>query len=274
MDTLYAESKKVLKQAGINSFEFETGVIFEEVLGKEWWLSDAEPSKEKTARIRLMLERRTKREPLQYIIGSWSFFGLRFLVGEGVLIPRPETESLVEEALKELSFVKSPIVFDLCSGTGCIGISVAKSRPDSKVYLIEKSAEAFGYLKKNAELHALDNLIPINEGIFEFLPDVKADLIVANPPYVKTAEIEDLQKEVLFEPRVALDGGIDGLDFYKGIVEGFKGCFKLGGRFIFEVGFGQMDDVLRWLKESGFATKRVKDLNGIDRVAIGITPHG
>jgi release factor glutamine methyltransferase len=244
-------------------------VIFEEVLGKEWWLSDAGPSEEQTAKIRQMLKRRTKHEPLQYIIGSWSFFGLNFFVGEGVLIPRPETERLVEEALKELTSVKFPVVFDLCSGTGCIGISIAKNRLDSKVYLVEKSAAAFWYLKKNVELHSLDNLIPINEGIFEFLPETKADLMVANPPYIKTADIKNLQEEVLFEPQMALDGGVDGLDFYKGIIKILRKFLVLGGRFLFEVGFGQMDAVLKLLGESGFAARRVKDLNGIDRVLIG-----
>lgn len=267
--TFYTESKRVLKQAGIDSFEFETGVIFEEVLGKGWWASDAGPSEEQMAKIRQMLGRRAKHEPLQYIIGSWSFFGLDFFVGEGVLIPRPETESLVEEALKELTSAAFPVVFDLCSGTGCIGISIAKNREDSKVYLVEKSAAAFGYLKRNIELHALNNLVPINEGIFEFSPETKADLIVANPPYIKTAEIKGLQKEVLLEPWMALDGGADGLDFYKWIIKSFGRFLAPGGRFIFEVGFGQMDAVSKLLKEPGFATRRVKDLNGIDRVAIG-----
>ncbi|MDR1260287.1 MAG: peptide chain release factor N(5)-glutamine methyltransferase [Oscillospiraceae bacterium] len=265
---LYVSVKQMLKLAHIESPGFEANVIFEEVLGKMWMLN-VNLTKKQAMAIYSMAKRRVIREPLQYIIGNWFFCGLNFFVGPGVLVPRPETETLVEVALKIIETKERPVVFDLCSGSGCIGISVAMARPDAIVYLVEKSKEAFEYLKKNCEVYKLENANSLNQDIFDLLPDVEIDLIVANPPYVKTAEIGNLQKEVLFEPRIALDGGVHGLDFYPKIAKHFKGYLKPRGTLALEVGFGQMEAVLNILGEADFKTAIEKDLNGIERVAIG-----
>ncbi|MDR1353937.1 MAG: peptide chain release factor N(5)-glutamine methyltransferase [Oscillospiraceae bacterium] len=263
---LYQEAKQCLVAAGVDSIEFDLRVIFEECVGKDWWFSTKPPSEEQAKKINEMLRKRAHREPLQYILGSWDFGELSFAVGPGVFIPRPETEILVLAGLEALKNVQRPVVFDLCSGSGCVGIAMGKKRPDSTVYSIEKSKEAFKYLEENIRLHALKNVMPFNEDIFSFSQVLTADIIVANPPYIKTAEIAELQKEVLFEPRLALDGGEDGLVFYKEIIKSYSHRLEFGGCFAFEVGAQQAEDVSALLKKAGFKTRQIKDLNGIHRV--------
>ena len=143
-------------------------------------------------------------EPLQYVIGKWDFYESEFYVGEGVLIPRPETEELVEKAVDIIKGFDKPVIVDLCSGSGCIGISLAKKFPNATVYCIEKSKEAFRYLIKNSE--DCKNVVAINADISECFKDLdikKADLIVSNPPYIRSSELETLQDEVKAEPVMA-----------------------------------------------------------------------
>jgi release factor glutamine methyltransferase len=267
---LYVAAKRMLELAKVEFPDFEARVLLEEVLGKTWRFDVRTPTSEQEATVFSMAKRRETHEPLQYIIGSWDFFGFKFFVGPGVLIPRQETETLTEIALKFIETKKKPIVFDLCSGTGCIGISIAKIRADATVYLVEKSADAFEYLKRNVELHSLNNVKSLNQDIFDFLPDVSADLIVANPPYVETCQIKELSPEILFEPEMAFNGGESGFEFYFKIAKHFKNKLNYQGRMAFEVGgFGSMEVVLKILAENGFATDFKKDIDGIDRVAIG-----
>ena len=204
-------------------------------------------------------------EPLQYIIGKWDFYDSEFYVGEGVLIPRPETEELVELAIKNLKNVNNPIVIDLCSGTGCIGISIAKALADSKVYCIEKSKKAYSYLLKNA--NGVDNVVPINDDIFNDIDIEKVDLIISNPPYIKSCDIQNLQDEVKREPAMALDGGVDGLDFYRVINDKWFGYIKKNGLLLLEIGNDQGSDILEVL--TNFRDVEVKkDLYGNDRMVV------
>ncbi len=215
------------------------------------------------SRLAKMLWRVKEGEPLQYVIGKWDFFESEFYVGEGVLIPRPETEELVELALKELMAYQSPVVYDLCSGSGCIGLSIAKKIKSSKVYCIEKSKDAFKYLTKNAT--GVDNAIIINDDINNVIDIEEADLIISNPPYIKSGEISALQKEVSFEPRMALDGGDDGLDFYRIINNKWFPTLKKGGILLLEIGNEQGEEIKSIL--SNFKTVKVfKDLYGNDRM--------
>lgn len=204
-------------------------------------------------------------EPLQYVIGKWDFYESEFYVGEGVLIPRPETEELVELAVKYLKTVANPIVIDLCSGSGCIGISIAKAVPNSKVYCIEKSKEAFKYLEKNAK--DTENVVLINDDIFNDTNVENADLIISNPPYIKTSDLADLQDEVKKEPQMALDGGNDGLDFYRIINKSWTQKLKSNGVLMLEIGEEQGKDIVDVLTEFNNVEVK-KDMYGNDRMVV------
>lgn len=204
-------------------------------------------------------------EPLQYVIGKWDFYESEFYVGEGVLIPRPETEELVDLAVKYLKTVTNPVVIDLCSGSGCIGVSIAKAVPDSKVYCIEKSKEAFRYLEKNAK--DCKNVVLINDDIFNDIDIENADLIISNPPYIKTSDLANLQDEVKKEPQMALNGGNDGLDFYR--IINTKWTFKLkpNGVLMLEIGEDQGKDIVDVLTEFNNVEIK-KDMYGNDRMVV------
>lgn len=202
-------------------------------------------------------------EPLQYVIGSWDFYESRFFVGKGVLIPRPETEELVSLVIKEIKTMGECVVYDLCAGSGCIGISIAKACPSATVYLVEKSADAMFYLLKNAQ--DIPNAKVICADISKNVALENADVIVSNPPYIKTCDIADLQKEVLFEPAMALDGGNDGLDFYRIINDNWSGRLNENGRLFLEIGNDQGAEIKNIL--SSFDNVNViKDMYGNDRI--------
>lgn len=206
-------------------------------------------------------------EPLQYVIGKWDFYESEFFVGEGVLIPRPETEELTDLAVKYAKQIKNPVVIDLCSGSGCIGISIAKAVKNSKVYLVEKSEQAFEYLTKNAK--DVPNVNSLNKDIFTLPQIEKADIIVSNPPYINSDDIDSLQSEVQKEPRMALDGGKDGLDFYRFIAKNYKEYLKENGLLLFEIGDTQADAVVDILKSNGYGNIEIKnDIYGNSRIAI------
>ena len=204
-------------------------------------------------------------EPLQYVIGKWDFYESEFYVGEGVLIPRPETEELVDLAVKYLKTVTNPVVIDLCSGSGCIGVSIAKAVPDSKVYCIEKSKEAFRYLEKNAK--DCNNVVLINDDIFNDIDIENADLIISNPPYIKTSDLSNLQDEVKKEPQMALDGGNDGLGFYRIINTHWTSKLKSNGVLMLEIGEDQGKDIVDVLTEFNNVEVK-KDMYGNDRMVV------
>ena len=218
------------------------------------------------------VERRISGEPLQYIIGEWDFYNCTFRVGEGVLIPRPETELLVDEALKFLTDVPQAKVLDLCAGSGCIGISIAKNTAACKVFSVEKTPAAYEYLKQNAILNGVKGKVftycdDILEGC-DFIVSSKGgfDLIVSNPPYVKSAECDTLQREVMREPREALDGGEDGLLFYRAIAERWLPLLRKGGLLLVECGEDQAEDVVSIFKAaSDGETYTLTDFAGIQR---------
>lgn len=204
-------------------------------------------------------------EPLQYVIGRWDFYESEFHVGRGVLIPRPETEELTELVLDNAKRLCSPVVFDLCSGSGCIGISIAKALPSSTVYCVEKSEEALQYLLKNAE--SISNVKVVNSDI-NYPSDIgNADIIVSNPPYIKSSDLSTLQSEVQFEPSMALDGGADGLDFYRIIAEKWNSNLKENGMLFLEIGEDQGEAVYEILEKQGFKEIEViKDMYGNNRM--------
>jgi release factor glutamine methyltransferase len=231
-------------------------------------------SGEKFAEAELMAERRLSGEPIQYILGEWDFMDFTFKVGEGVLIPRPETEILVEQVLDNIKAVKNPVIYDLCSGSGCIGLSIKKLRPDAQVYLIEKSDKALAYLKVNCEYLCgnTDDITVIQGDILDFksfygLPC--ADVIISNPPYIRSGEIAELQSEVLREPHMALDGGEDGLIFYRCLVNEWSSKLNDSGFMAFECGEDQAEDICRLFDKINFDNEIINDYNNIQRIVIG-----
>lgn len=217
-----------------------------------------------------MLWRVKSGEPLQYVLGKWDFYNYEFSVGKGVLIPRPETEELVEQALKFLKNTVSPVVLDLCSGSGCIGITIAREIKNSSVFCVEISEDALHYLNKNAKND--ENVRIVKADVLDFPPaslrDIKADLIISNPPYIKSGEIASLQAEVRQEPPLALDGGADGLDFYRSIISEWSPLLKSGGLLLFEIGNEQGEAVKALISENGFSDAEIiNDMYGNSRIA-------
>lgn len=251
--------------------KFETLCLFESLLSinkQSLITNNILLSDEQIQTINNAIIRRKNREPLQYIIGNWDFYDMTFFVGEGVLIPRPETEMLVDFALEKAKNIKSPVIFDLCAGTGCIGLTIAKHLKDAKVFLFEKEDKAFEYLLKNKEKYKLDNASLIKADIFGY--DVSllpmCDILISNPPYIETAEISALQDEVHFEPYTALDGGEDGLIFYKAICQKWLSKVKTNGYVAFECGESQSIAICDIFNGKYKSSNIIFDFNNIDRI--------
>lgn len=220
--------------------------------------------------IKKCLNKRKKGYPLQYILGEWEFYSLPFKVGKGVLIPRADSELLVDLAIDEIGHGDEKKVFDLCSGSGALGISVAKNCSNAKVTLVEKSRKAFDYLKQNVALNDV-NVITERADIFKWTPKTKADLIICNPPYIDKNEMIKLQKEVKNEPTAALFGGKDGLKFYRLLALRSEEYLNKGGRMMVEIGYRQANSVSSLFEAGGFEQIEVfKDYGGNDRVVSGI----
>ena len=224
----------------------------------------------KAAHALSLARRRAAGEPLQYLLGCWSFLDETFFVGPGVLIPRPETETLTLECASLLQGRTAPVVYDLCAGSGCIGLTLHKRCPDARVFLVEQSDEAMRYLRKNAEKLGDPALTTILTGdvllgadAYKSLP--KADLIVSNPPYIPSDEIASLQREVQLEPHMALDGGTDGLLFYRCFADRWRSALKPDGMFAFECGEGQGKAIAALFAAHGMTADIQLDLQGLDR---------
>lgn len=272
VNELYRQGAEMLDYAFVENAFFDARWLIEKALGinsTQFALKkDKEVSKKVEVEFLSLIRRRIAGEPLQYILGEWEFMGYPFCVGEGVLIPRPETELLVDFAKEYLNGKKNPVVFDLCSGSGCIAISVAKLFPKAKVYAVEKSEVAVSYLKKNVKLNKARNVEIISGDIADkrLLQGIVPDLILSNPPYIKSEEIPTLQKEVQREPSMALDGGTDGLDFYKILSKNWLYRLPTGGVMAVECGEAQAEDVSQLLFLAGSIIDTINDLSGIQRV--------
>lgn len=253
--------------------EFEADCIVADLVGVSnsvlRVLGETQADNEIISKADEFVSRRLNGEPLQYILGKWEFYGLDFFVGEGVLIPRPETELLVDIALKFAENKKNISVFDLCSGSGCIGITIGKQLHGSDVTVLEKSDKALEYLIKNKEFNYADNVTVVKGDLFDgadLFNGKMCDILLSNPPYICRDVIPTLQREVLSEPEMALDGGVDGLDFYRGIAEKWSSCVKPDGMVAVEIGEEQGKDVSLIFAEYFSEVDVVKDFSGNDRV--------
>lgn len=222
-------------------------------------------------------EKRLSRYPLQYILGEWTFFGNTFKVNEHCLIPRPDTEILVEEALKRLP--PHAVFADLCTGSGCIGVSVLKERPDTVCHALELYPDTLALAVENAGLNGVsDRFNPVCADLLDGGVDaVKRsisptgdllDAILSNPPYIKKKDVDRLAPELFFEPRAALDGGNDGLTFYRAILHDYRPLLRDGGLALMEIGFDQAEDLRRLAGDIPGWTdfELIRDLGGRDRV--------
>lgn len=276
---LYTNLKSMLRLMDIDTYTFEAKLILEKVFESELprilMNKDSAVPENILESIQDMTEKRKNGFPIQYILGEWEFYGYTFKVGEGVLIPRQDTETLIDYVLDicRINNIKSPKIIDLCSGTGCIAITLKKEIPDSEIYALENSESALEYLEYNAELNQADIKIIKADVLEDKYTDKfsEFDIIISNPPYLTAQDMRELQPEVRFEPVTALYAGEDGLYFYQRITPVWKKILKSGGRIIYEIGMNQHESVSDILKSNNFGkTEFIKDTSGIIRVVSGI----
>ncbi len=270
----YNDCKKQLVAAGIEDSVFEAKQIIKHITGytsTQILMNYTKPLTEfQQSLLTVIIKQRLIHYPLQYIIGKWSFFGRDFFVGPGVLIPRSDTETLMDVCLEHIKKLEAPRVLDLCAGTGCIGITIAGECPKAQVTLVEKYDEALAYTNKNAESLEMDVNIIKGDVLCGEGAEGEYDLIASNPPYITDEDMKTLQTEVTYEPETALAGGSDGLNFYRAIIEKYTPHLKSGGVMAFEVGIGEADAVARLMKDADFSSVSTrKDMNGIERVVFG-----
>ena len=260
-----------LRAAQIENASFDASCLVENITGlsrTKIMLCDDDIADEQAELVERAVLRRISGEPLQYILGEWDFFGRTFEVGKGVLVPRPETELLVELALEKLRNVRYPVVFDLCAGSGCVGLTIAAERPDAHVWLFEKYDEAFHYLKRNIKKLGLTNVQAVQHDItlgYDDKISETPDLIVSNPPYLRTDELGGLSTEVMHEPVTALDGGPDGVDFYRIIASRWLPNVNKHGGIIFECDPTQTLEIADMLMPYAMRVKIVTDIFGLQR---------
>ena len=269
---VFNQAKKILKAGGIETYAFDAACLFEFYFGinpKNLIVCDSEIAD--PSPIFDGCERYLSGEPLQYIIGEWEFYGLPFYVNPDVLIPRADTETLIDYALSVLP--QNAKVIDMCCGSGCIGITLKKLRPDIDVTLADISEKALAVSKKNAERNGVTvsfiktDLFDGPQGVFE---DGAYDMLISNPPYISKADMQTLSKWVKAEPSLALYGGEDGTDCYFALINGWKSVLKVGGELVLETGYDTKDAVLSMLTELEYTeVTSKKDLHGIVRIACG-----
>jgi len=220
------------------------------------------------------LERILSGEPLAYVLGKWEFYGLPLYVDNRVLIPRDDTCAVVALAVKYGLFLsQAPRILDLCTGSGCIGLAIASRVKDARVTLADISKDALSVAKKNIALNHMSGRVSCIQADAMREPSAflgKFDMIVSNPPYVTTAEMDELPNSVrAFEPHLALHGGVDGLDFYRSVIENYAQALKPEGYLCFEFGMGQGDAICDLLENAGFTIlERSKDYNDRERAVI------
>ncbi len=266
-------TRRYLAEKGISNARLETEWMLCSALGMDrvglYVNYDKPLAPDELDLFRGMVARRAKREPLQYILGSQEFMGLEFEVSPAVLIPRHDTEALVEEAVKRSKGAKRAL--DIGVGSGCIAVSLAKALPDAEVFGVDISDEALEIARKNALRNGV-RVKFLRGSTFEAVDVPAFDLIVSNPPYIPSADIAHLQPEVRdFEPATALDGGADGLDFYRSIIPEAARYLNRDGWLMFEVGIGQAQLVLQLFEKEGCYEDMftARDAGGIDRVVGG-----
>ena len=274
----YRQLCAILQDAKIENAEWDALCLMEHFLSVSPSLLRSAPDRNyENESLEDAVRRRLSREPLQYILGEWDFYRQKYEVSPNCLIPRSDTEILVENAIRLLP--TRAHFADLCTGSGCIAISTLAERPDTTAVALEKFPVTLVLAMRNATKNRVDNrFCGILEDVLNtpvrIVGHAPFDAILSNPPYIPTADIEELSPEVHAEPMVALDGGNDGLIFYRTILKNYAPLLKEDGFFLFEIGYDQADDLTALAKEHNFAHVRIiRDLGGRDRVVyISNTP--
>lgn len=277
-NNLYMDIRRQLREAGVQAATLEARELVCFAAGKtrEQFTRDGQlyvaPAVEE--QVRDLVRRHLAGEPVAYLIGEWEFYGLPLDIDRQVLIPRADTETLVDCALPFVRQQAGSRVLDLCAGSGCIGLAVASQAEDCRVTLGELSEGALRICRQNIRRNGLtDRVTPLQMNALQPPPRQVGtyDCILCNPPYIPAADIAELDASVReFEPHSALDGGEDGLDFYRAVSSLWRKALRTGGMLLFEVGIGQADDVLRIMRNFGFGDLDiVPDPAGIPRVVLG-----
>lgn len=269
-----------LSDHGVPNAPFDAELLLRRVLDRDraWIIAHGRErlDEERRTAFEAWIARRAKREPLQYITGRQEFWGLDFFVTPDVLIPRPETELVVEAAIRRAGKTSGLTVIDLCTGSGCIAVSLAKGLPAVRIFATDKSAKALVVARENARRHSVSDRIKFLEGdLLEPLAELdvrgRVDVITANPPYVPSGYLPALQPEVReFEPELALIAGPEGTEIEERIISSAPEILKKGGSLIMEMGLGQTDALKKILAADGryCDIDILKDLAGIDRVMV------
>lgn len=267
-------TKRCLEQHAIPDPSVDSVLLLSHVTGMDHLSLRLEKNRvltpEQEQRLSSLLLSRTQRRPLQYLLGEQWFYGRRFFVDERVLIPRQETESLCSLCIEHLRTLRDGTVLDLCTGSGAIAVTLSKECHGINVFASDLSHDAIELAKSNADQHQA--AVTFLQGdLFSAIPQsMQFDLIVSNPPYIPSEDCAELQAEVRHEPLMALDGGTDGLDFYRRIVSESSGYLKPGGKLIVEIGCQQAEDVSQLFSAAGFTEVSVhQDLYGLDRIVSG-----
>ena len=265
---------KFLKENYINTYKIDSELLLGKVLnkGREYLFLNYKEnlSNELINNFESLLKRRKKKEPVAYILNCKEFWKNNFYVDQNVLIPRPDTEILVEEIMKLYGKQKKLSILDVGTGSGCIIISILKERQKFRATAIDISKKALNIAKYNAKIHHLNNRIKFYKSSVDNFFKHKYDLIVSNPPYISRLKLKYLDKDILgFEPIQALEGGIDGFNVFSKIVKRSSMLLKIGGKLVLEIGFDQKFEMLKLLnKHNFFVNKIVKDYGGRDRCII------
>ena len=275
---LYIELRRVLRARNIEAYSLEARLILAAAAGKtvDELIRDLRlyTSEETRNNLLELIKRRLRGEPVAYLVGSWEFYSLPFVVTPDVLIPRIDTEVLVDAALQELRGSASARVLDLCCGSGCVGCAIAHEMPETRVVLLDYSEKVLDIARENVRLLGLSDRVSTIQADVRSSPPHRLgsfDMVLCNPPYIPSAEIDRLDVSVRgYEPRGALDGGGDGLEFYRAVLSGWSGVLRKPGKLFFELGEGQAEDVGRLMRLNGFrGIETVRDTLGIERVVYG-----
>lgn len=273
----------VLRQAGCPDSDYDARELCRLALGADPRLiNDAPLTAAQAAALAQLTGRRAAREPLQYLAGAWDFLDFTLKVGPGVLCPRPDSEVVCETAIELLQGQRAPQVLDLCAGTGCLGLGIKRFVPGAVVRCVEKDPAAYAYLVYNAA-HALKGygekpaVTPVQADVQDFwrtLPGAGATLIISNPPYLTGEEMRSLMPETAHEPALALDGGVDGLLFYRLLLRHYRAALAPGGWLVLEIGCQQAQAVQVLAAQNGWQQIRCrKDYGGNDRVVVARAPQ-
>lgn len=276
LNAVYREGRSIIEKAGLLSPAFDAMCLLEPVFGinnrTQLAMRGGESVSETEAEKYLALCRERTHRPLQYILGKWEFCGMELRCGEGVLVPREDTLALVECAADALKEIPDPVILDLCAGTGAVGLGVCRTLGKGKCTCVELYDEAYSYLLSNIETFGNDRVSAVRYDVLSS-PDERftaVDAIISNPPYIETGVMSSLDIDVQKEPKTALDGGEDGLVFYRAILKNWLPLLRTGGILAVEIGYNQKESVSKLFRDAGMAQIcAIRDISGNNRAIIG-----